>query len=224
MACPEHERGLVRRGQWLGAARQGPEARVVVGVGLDLLRQDVEAIKLCRAPRRDRRGSLELVLHDAFSRPGRVVLRPCRHRQRSEELLALSDRLGMRDDLCQLVHHGSGESHQAVVHPHHRLAHEMKTVLEEQVVGLVDAARLAVVHRDQAQLDAAHLDRLEDLADRGQRTQLGAPEQRQRALFRIGPGLSLICNETLVHDGRPSHYRTSGARRAASILRQRSST
>ena len=57
------------------------------------------------------------------------------------------------------------QSEETVVDPHDGLPDEMEPVLQEQVVGLVDAAGLRVVHRDEPVVDAADLDRFEHLAD-----------------------------------------------------------
>ena len=72
----------------------------------------------------------------------------------------------MRDDLGELVERDTGEAEEAVVDREHDLADEVQAVAEEQVVGLVDAAGLGVVHRDEAEVDLADLDGLEDPSDR----------------------------------------------------------
>ena len=55
-------------------AGQGAEARVVVGIGLDLLGEHLEAVELGGALGGDRSGSLELVLDDPLGGSRGVVL------------------------------------------------------------------------------------------------------------------------------------------------------
>ena len=176
----------------LGAAREDAEARVVVGVGLDPLREHLEPVELSRARGRDRRDALEPLLRDLLRRARGVVLRANGHLERAEELLALRDRLRVRDHLAQLVDLRAGEREQAVVDAHDRLADEMQAVPQEEVVRLVDAARLRVVERDEAGRDAPDLDCLEHLADRLVRAPLGVREDGRRALFRVRADLSLV--------------------------------
>ena len=73
-----------------------------------------------------------------------------------------------------------------------RLADEMQAVPQEEVVRLVDAARLRVVERNEAGRDAPDLDCLEHLADRLVRAPLGVREDGRRALFRVRADLSLV--------------------------------
>src|SRR6266508_4047238 len=73
-----------------------------------------------------------------------------------------------------------------MIDPHDRLADE------EQVVRLVDAARLRIVERHEPRGDAPHLDGFEHLADRRERLPLRIGEERERALLRIRTRLALV--------------------------------
>jgi hypothetical protein len=66
------------------------------------------------------------------------------------------------------------------------------SAIREEVVGLVDAPCLRVVHRDEAEGDEPHLDRLEDAANGGERTVLSVREKSPGALFRVRSGLALV--------------------------------
>ena len=82
-----------------------------------------------------------------------------------------------------------------MVDAHDRLADEVEAVPEEEVVGLVDAPRLRVVHRDESPGGPADLDRLEDGSDRGEGTVLSVREKRERALLRVRARLTLVCDD-----------------------------
>ena len=79
-----------------------------------------------------------------------------------------------------------------MVDAHDRLPDEVQSVPEEQVVCLVDAPRLRVVHRHEPPACAANLDRLEHLADRQQRPVLRVGEKRDRTLLRERARLALV--------------------------------
>jgi hypothetical protein len=99
------------------------------------------------------------------------------------------------DDLIEIIYGRPGEGEKAVVDPDHRLAYEVQTVFQEQVVGLIDAPSLGVLDRHDPVIHASHLDRLEHLADGGERQELGLGEQAYRTFFGVGPGLALVGNE-----------------------------
>ena len=73
-----------------------------------------------------------------------------------------------------------------------RFPDEVEPVPQEEVVRLVDAARLRVVHRHEPVRDEPDLDCLEDAADGREGPVLGLGEERPRALLRIGAGLALV--------------------------------
>ena len=103
MADSEDERRLIRFFERRGVARQRAEARVVVRVRLDAIREDVEPIKLGSAPGGNRRHLLESLLRDPLRRARGVVLGAHVDLERAEELLALRDRLRMGDHLAEIV-------------------------------------------------------------------------------------------------------------------------
>jgi hypothetical protein len=109
----------------------------------------------------------------------------------------------VRDDLDKIVDRSAGERQQTVVDAHDRLADEMQAVLQEQVVGLVDAAGLRVVDRHETVIDAADLDGFEHLADRLEWHPLALAEHREHSLFRVRAGLALIGNDRIVHRSIP---------------------
>jgi hypothetical protein len=161
-------------------------------VGLDALGEDVQPVQLGRPPRRDRGRPLKLPVGDLLGRAGRVVLGAHGDLERAQELLALRDRLRVRDHLFQRVERRAREREQAVVDTDDRLADEVEPVAQEEVVGLVDAAGLGVVHRNKTEAGPPDLDRLEHRPDRRKRAVLGFREELDRALFRVGARLPLI--------------------------------
>ena len=75
------------------------------------------------------------------------------------------------------------------------LGHEVQTVLQQQVVRLVDLPGLGVVERHETEVHPTHLDRLEDLPDRRIRAELGSREQPQGPLLGVSTGLALVSND-----------------------------
>ena len=98
----------------------------------------------------------------------------------------------MRDHIAQLADRRAGQREQTVIDTHDRLADEMEPVAQEQVVRLVDAARLRVVHRHEAPTSASDLHCLEHLADRRQRPAFRVGQERERAFLRERTRLTLI--------------------------------
>jgi hypothetical protein len=72
----------------------------------------------------------------------------------------------MGDDFFQVVDRATGQSEKAMIDANHGFGDEMEPVLEEEVVGLVDRARLRIIERREAEVGATHLDRFEHLANR----------------------------------------------------------
>jgi hypothetical protein len=79
-----------------------------------------------------------------------------------------------------------------VVDTHDRLADEVEAVAQKEVVRLVDAARLGVVHGHEPEARAADLDGLEHRPDRRQRAVFRFGEEGDRALLRVSAGLPLV--------------------------------
>ena len=125
VADPEHERGLVGLAERRRVARERAEARGVVRIRLDSLRERLEPVELACAPRGDRGDSLQLPLGDLLRGAGGVVLRAHVRLERAQELLALRDRLRMGDHLVHVVDRGSRQRQQRMVDAHDRLADEM---------------------------------------------------------------------------------------------------
>src|SRR5688500_14043124 len=105
----------------------------------------------------------------------------------------------MRDHLFKVVDRGPRQRQQTMIAAHDGLADEVQPMLEEEVVGLVDAPGLRVVHGYEPVVDPSHLDRFEDLPDRLQRPAVGVGEQCQHALFRVGAGLALVGDHQFAH-------------------------
>ena len=189
---PEDQRRLVRLRERRRIARQRAETCVVVGIRLDALGEDGQPVELAGTPRGDRRRVLEALLRDPLRRARRVVLGPNRDVERVEELLALGDRLRVRGHLAELVERRPGEGEQAVVDADDGLADEVQPVPQEEVVRLVDAAGLRVVHRHEAAPGTADLDGLEDGADRGKRPVVGLGKEGDRAFLGEGACLALV--------------------------------
>src|SRR6266508_5236201 len=227
VADSEDERRLARLAERRRVARERAEARVVVRVGLDPLRQHLESVQLGSAPGCDGGGALEPILRDALRRSGGVVLRAHGHVERAEELLALRDRLWMRDNLTYVVDRRSRQREQEVVDAYDRFADEVEAVPQKEVVRLVDAARLRVVHRDEPPAGTADLDRFEHRADGRERAMLGIGEERERALLRVRAGLALIRDDvhpqSLWSVRSPRWTRMTGSRGCSSSSGPRSS-
>src|SRR5947199_10299557 len=94
-----------------------------------------------------------------------------------------------------------------MIDTHDRLPDEVEAVPQEEVVGLVDAPRLGVVHRNEPPAGAADLDRLEHGPDRRERPMLRDGEEREGALLRVRAGLALVRDD--VHSAELTTPRNS---------------
>src|SRR6266511_119991 len=98
-----------------------------------------------------------------------------------------------------------------MIDAHDRLGDEVQAVPKEQVVRLVDAARLRIVERHEPRGDAPHLDGFEHLADRRERPPLRIGAERERALLRIRTRLALVRDD--VHRGSLRRARLANRQR-----------
>jgi hypothetical protein len=135
---------------------------------------------------------MELLVCNALRGACRVVVGADGDAEAVQELLALSDPLRMRPPLRDTVDLRARKRDRAVVDAHDRLADEVEPVPEEEVVGLVDAAGLGVVHRHETERGESHFDSHEDASDRRERSMREVRKERAGTLLRVRPGLALI--------------------------------
>jgi len=132
-----------------GLSGQHHEARHVARVVLDAVRHHVQSVELRRACARDGGGVAEVVSGYELRCAGGVVDGLARHveAELGERVLALRERLRMRDYAREEVLANAGEREEAVVDRELDLADDVETVAEEEVVVAVDRTAEGVFHR-----------------------------------------------------------------------------
>ena len=125
------------------------EARHVARIVLDAVRHHVQAVELRGACARDGGGVAEVVSGDELRGAGGVVDGLARdvEAELGERVLALRERLRMRDYAREEVLADAGESEEAVVDRELDLADDVEAVAEEEVVVAVDRTAEGVFHR-----------------------------------------------------------------------------
>jgi len=132
-----------------GLSGQHHEARHVAWIVLDAIRHHVQAVELRRACARDGGGVAEVVCGDELRGAGGIVDGLARHVEAEfgERVLALRERLRMRDYAREEFLADAGEGEEAVVDRELDLADDVEAVAEEEVVVAVDRASEGVFHR-----------------------------------------------------------------------------
>jgi hypothetical protein len=138
-----------------GLGRRGPrrEAGDVLLHRLDALGQDFKLVELGRTPPGDGRLVVTSLLLDLLRRARRVVCRDRFQVFSHDEGLALRQRLWMGEDPLHLVATCARHCQQAVVDLQRDLGHHQRSILEQEIVGLEDAAPLRVFDRDEGEVD-----------------------------------------------------------------------
>jgi hypothetical protein len=89
-----------------------------------------------------------------------------------------------------------------VVNLQRDLGHDQRSVLEQQVVGLEDAAALRVLDRDQGEVDRLVGNPVEGMPQRSKRLGLRGGEGGVERLFGIGARFPLVADRELAGDAR----------------------
>ncbi len=188
-----HERGLVRRAEVDPVGSDHDELREVLGVGLDVLREHLEAEPI---PGLDagHRGLVGIgVFRDDPRGAGRVVHRDHVGTEAVEELLALRQRLPVREHPLDPLETGPGGSQQRVVDADDHLSVDPEQRgAQQEVVGLVHRARLRVLDGHHAGLGLARRDTGEHEPHGLARQRVAVGEQREHGSFAVRAGFSLV--------------------------------
>ena len=176
-----------------GAAADDGEAGDVVLEILHRFLKDLETEDLGRAPRGQRRCTLELLLGDELGSARGVVDGFDRRPESLQVSLALRERLRMGVDDLDVRERRAGERLQAMDDVELDFAGDPELVIEQQVVVAVNRAADGVLERNDAMRRPLLDDRLEDLVERlaGQRLDVG-PAKMQRGCLAVGARFSLI--------------------------------
>ncbi|WVZ01165.1 hypothetical protein V8G54_027234 [Vigna mungo] len=128
---------------------QHHEARHVAWIVLDAVCHHVQAVELRRPRARDGGGVAEVVCGYELGGAGGIVYGLSRHVEAEfgERVLALRERLRMRDYAREELLANAGEGEEAVVDRELHLADDMEAVAKEEVVVAVDRASEGVFHR-----------------------------------------------------------------------------
>ncbi|KAK3443826.1 hypothetical protein EUGRSUZ_B03894 [Eucalyptus grandis] len=204
----EHDARLERpvRPRDDGLTRQHHKPGHVARVVLDPVRQDLEPVQLRRARARNRRRVAEVVRRDVLRGPGGVVHGLARRLrgQLRQGVLALGERLRVRDHAREVLHARAGEREEAMVDRELDLADDVEAVAEEEVVVPVDRAAEGVLHRQDGAVRDPELHGLEGDLELVARDRLALRIGFPGGCFGVGSGDALVGHAELrtVHRSR----------------------
>ena len=117
-----------------------------------------------------------------------------------DECLALREGLRVRQDAGQAGAVGIRQGQQAVINLEGDLADDESPVLEQQIVGLEDAAGLRILDGNQREVDRLIRDAMEDMPQRSKGLCCSAGKIGMQRLFGIGARLPLVADRDLAGD------------------------